>query len=179
MVQRTEKLNLAATRALFSSFSTTEEMVALYRRIMDGALAQQDYSWIENEDDREKAIEAGADRALEYQKLAANLLFPKPPRASAKSAKVDLGDLSSVDGCIEGIATIARAQVNGDIAMDEAEDLRKTVMAAATIHRSKTGDALMSALEEAGSIPAFMGAAETTEQAKERFAAFLDAQSDN
>lgn len=87
-------------------------------------------------------------------------------RAKVQALQVpdlDLPDLDSLDACIQATTLVLHAQQDGELSEEQAKSYRDTIQAAAQMHRSKAGETVAEALEDAGSQVLFLSTTDDIE----------------
>lgn len=154
MISRPEPMSAAAAASLFRSAVDGKSIAEVLDRIMECAKGQApDFAGL---DDKERA-----KLQLEYRRLVLSYGIGRARAQGLVCFELDLGDLSTLDGCVAAMQAIAANQ--HEMTTEQARDLRETVTAAASILRSRAGEAILEEIESAGGIVEFAGVGESRE----------------
>ena len=160
--QPREPLSPTNAAASFRAFTSAQDAMAIHRHIV-GAAAYA--TGVEDDPKLRKA----------YVELAARYLW-SPIKAQTPTARIELGDLSTMDECLDALRTIAHAQAEDHMSVEAVEGALKVVERAMHVHRSQTAERALEALEDAGGVPFFLSAGQSADENGSRLAAFLKAQ---
>ena len=147
------KLSQDSARLALRSELKEGEIEAVVRRIIDAALHG------ERED---------IELFLRYN-------YGRPRIQPLAVPSVDLGTLTTMDGCVEAVERVSDALIAGLIQGEHAEVYLKLIEQAMKGHRTKAADMALDALEGAGALAFFGGADRTPEQVAEDFGRFAEA----
>jgi hypothetical protein len=139
MISRSEPMSAANAAELFRSAVSGKRMSDVLDRIMGCAEGRDAGVNALDEKVREKLL-------LEYRQLVLSYGIGRARAQGLVCYRLDLGDLSTLDGCKAALQAIAEHQHY--MTTEQAADLRATVVAAAGIIRSQAGEALLDSLEE-------------------------------
>ena len=128
---------------------------------------RQSLRWATSEEELEAIVARSKAFALQdeaHNRWYLEMLFGKSRAKGVMVPDIGLGDLDSLEECLSGLNLVNEALQAHHISEEHAESFRRTIMAAASIHKMQAVEDAADALEQLGSLPVFLGAGQSTEE---------------